>query len=95
MRSDRLSNDDGRVPDPSILTPPAGQSRDLQGTTKLEYRLSDDGSRTRGTWEVVPTSPLAVIGHTSLKQGERRTGSVGCPCLGYRLCHRIGGRTQT
>ena len=36
MRSDRLSNDDARVPDPSILTPPAGQSRDLQGTTKLE-----------------------------------------------------------
>ena len=32
------SNDDTWVPDPSILTPPAGQSGDLQGTTKLEYR---------------------------------------------------------
>jgi hypothetical protein len=38
MRSTRSSNDDARVPDPSILTSPAGQSRDLQGTTKLEYR---------------------------------------------------------
>ena len=37
-RSDRSSNDDARVPDPSILTPPAGQSGDLQGTTKLECR---------------------------------------------------------
>jgi hypothetical protein len=38
MRSTRSSNDDARVPDPSILTPPAGQSGDLQGTTKLECR---------------------------------------------------------
>jgi hypothetical protein len=38
MRSTRSSNDDARVPDPSILTPPAGRSRDLQGTTKLECR---------------------------------------------------------
>jgi pimeloyl-ACP methyl ester carboxylesterase len=30
------NNDDERVPDPLILTPPAGQSGDLQGTTKLE-----------------------------------------------------------
>jgi hypothetical protein len=36
MRSTRSSNDGARVPDPSILTPPAGRSRDLQGTTKLE-----------------------------------------------------------
>jgi hypothetical protein len=40
MRSTRSSNDDARVPDPSILTPPAGQSGDLQGTTKLECRLA-------------------------------------------------------
>ncbi|MCE3274923.1 MAG: hypothetical protein K0R13_778 [Propionibacteriaceae bacterium] len=38
MRSTRSSNDGARVPDPSILTPPAGRSRDLQGTTKLECR---------------------------------------------------------
>jgi hypothetical protein len=38
MRSDRSNNNDERVPDPLILTPPAGQSGDLQGTTKLEYR---------------------------------------------------------
>ena len=38
MRSTRSSNDSARVPDPSILTPPAGQSGDLQGTTKLECR---------------------------------------------------------
>jgi hypothetical protein len=38
-RSDQSSNDDERVPDPSILTPPARQSRDLQGATKLECRF--------------------------------------------------------
>jgi hypothetical protein len=40
MRSTRSSNDDARVSDPSILTPPAGQSRDLQGTAKLECRAA-------------------------------------------------------
>jgi hypothetical protein len=39
MRSTRSSNDGARVPDPSILTPPAGRSRDLQGTTKLECTI--------------------------------------------------------
>jgi hypothetical protein len=32
------SNDSARVPDPSILTPRAGRSRDLQCTTKLVCR---------------------------------------------------------
>jgi hypothetical protein len=35
MRSDRLSNDDARVPDPSIPTPPAGQSGDLRAPPSL------------------------------------------------------------
>ena len=40
MRSTRSRNDGARVPDPPILTPPAGRSRDLQGATKLECRNS-------------------------------------------------------
>jgi len=36
MRSDRSSNDDEQVPDPSILTPPAGRSSDLRDATQLE-----------------------------------------------------------
>src|SRR5215218_7807102 len=35
MRSTRSSNDSARVPDPSILTPPAGQSRDLRAPPSL------------------------------------------------------------
>ena len=46
MRSARSSNDDARVPDPSILTPPAGQSGDLQGTTKLECRYLESSAAT-------------------------------------------------
>ena len=42
MRSTRSSNDGARVPDPSILTPPAGQSRDLQASTKLECQSKSD-----------------------------------------------------
>jgi hypothetical protein len=39
MRSDRSSNDDARVPDPSILTPPAGQSGDLRAPPSLNVGL--------------------------------------------------------
>jgi hypothetical protein len=35
MRSTRSSNDSARVPDPSILTPPAGQSGDLGAPPSL------------------------------------------------------------
>jgi hypothetical protein len=39
-RSDRSNNDDERVPDPTILTPPAGQSEDPRDATQLEYQSS-------------------------------------------------------
>src|SRR5512133_2756994 len=70
MRSDRSSNDDARVPDPSILTPPAGQSRDLQGTTKLEYRsrsaLVPRRSASRRSVRLTPagSAPWALTGRT-------------------------------
>ncbi len=43
MRSTRSSNDGARVPDPSILTPPAGRSRDFRAPPSLN--VSECGLR--------------------------------------------------
>ena len=70
------------------------------------YRLSDDGSPHLGYWE----APTSLAGKRPVRAARNRSpamltslsresggtaGSVGCPCLGHELFHRIGGRTQT
>jgi hypothetical protein len=74
MRSTRSSNDGARVPDPSILTPPAGRSRDLQGTTKLECQSgSDREARADPTPPTAPHTPgPAVARRTNLAEIANR-----------------------
>jgi hypothetical protein len=61
---------------------------------------------TLGYWE----APTSLAGRRPVRAARNRSpamltslsresggtaGSVGCPCLGHALFHRIGGRTQT
>jgi hypothetical protein len=75
MRSTRSSKDGARVPDPLILTPPAGQSRDLRATPSLNV---GEG----GLWQAVTLgggqegSDHGLAGDPSVGQGGEQVAGV-------------------